>query len=209
MRQPLLAGLVAAAAAIASLAACNKSPSAPVPAQAAAKPTDLPRGSTATQVGAGAEPSGFVATNKPDPKCVGCTGPDAGSVPQYYGKPELKLDAQTLAEVQASIDTNNTLIEGGIDILEKYAKTPDKALPELEKYLKEHASAIDTAHIKAAEIRARLRGAGYDQDIPAEIRPAFEQRMGKIAERLERMREAYATRREVLGAFGKLFPRGK
>ncbi|MBI5610589.1 MAG: hypothetical protein HY902_17065 [Deltaproteobacteria bacterium] len=209
MRQPVLAGLVAAAAAIACVAACNKSAPAPAAAPAAAATTDLPRGSTATQVGPGAEPSGYVATNKPDPKCVGCTGPDAGSAPQYFGKPDLKLDAQTLAEVQASIDANNTLIEGGIDILEKNAKTPDKALAELEKYLKDHASAIDLAHIKAAEIRARLRGAGYDQDIPAEIRPAFEQRMGKIAERLERMREVYASRREVLGAFGKLFPRGK
>ncbi len=209
MRQPLLAGLVTAAALMASLTACNKSTPAPAGAATASQAADLPHGSTATQVGPGAEPSGFVATNKPDPNCVGCTGPDAGNVPQYFGKPDLKLDAQMLAEVQASIDTNNTLIEGGIDILEKNAKTPDKALPELEKYLKEHASAIDTAHSKAAEIRARLRGAGYDQDIPAEIRPAFEQRMGKIAERLERMREVYATRREVLGAFGKLFPRGK
>ena len=207
MRHAFLVSLLAA---LAVLSACNKPQSTPANSAAASKgAVGLAQGNTATVVVNGAESSGFVATNKPDPNCVSCSAPDAQNAPQFYGKPDLKLDAQTLAEVQASIDTNNTLIEAGIDILEKNAKTPEKALAELDAYLKTQASAIDTAHIKAAEIRARLRGAGYDQDIPAEVRPGFELRMGKIAERLERMREVYATRREVLVAFGKLFPRGK
>lgn len=200
-----------AAAVCVVAAACSRKPESPAAAKATvgAQTANLPGAPTYTMLGQGAEPSGFVATNAPDPHCANCLAPDAKGAPLYYGKPDMKLDAQTLAEVQTSIDANNMLIEGGIDILEKNVKTPDKALAAMEAYLKEHAIAIDAAQSKAAEIRARLRAVGYDQDIPAEIRPDFELRMGKIAERLERMREVYASRREVLGAFGRLFPRGK
>ena len=156
-----------------------------------------------------AQSSEFVASNKPDPHCSDCAGKDASNGPQYIGKPEVQLDEATLDEVKASIDVNSDLLEQGIEILERNAKTPDKAAAQLEKFLKDREPAIREAQSKAAEIKARLRAVGYDQDIPAEIRPGFEERMGKIAERLERIREAYATRLDVLQAFGKLFPRGK
>ncbi len=190
-------------------AACGKSP--PPPAVAAA-PAALPAAATATvaEPVSAAQNSEHVASNKPDPNCKTCVSPDAGAAaPVYYGKPEIALDEKTLAEVQASIDTNSEFLEQGIDILEKNAKTPEKALAALEKFLSDKQAAIALAHQKAAEIRVRLKAVGYDQDIPAEIRPGFEARMGKISERLEAMRTAYAQRRDVLAAFGRLFPRAK
>lgn len=191
-------------------AACGKSP---VPAAAPAPaPPALATAATATAAEPvnGTQNSEHIATNKADPNCKTCVSPDAGAAPpSYFGKPDMALDEKTLNEVQASIDANSEFLEQGIDILEKNAKTPDKALAVLEKYLADKQTAITTAQEKAAEIRARLKAVGYDQDIPAEIRPSFEARMGKISERLEQMRTVYAQRRDVLTAFGRLFPRPK
>jgi len=160
--------------------------------------------------GPGAESSEHVATNKPDPACRDCKAADAGpGQPPYHGKPEVVLDERTLGEIQTSIDENNDLLEKGIAILEKHAKTPESAHAELDRFLKDNAKELDRAHAKAAEIRARMKAVGYDHDIPNEIRPAFEARMGKIAERLERVRDVYKGRTEVLAAFGRLFPRPK
>lgn len=199
-----------AAALLAVAGGCTRKaePGATGGSAAAAAAVGLPGPSTAAQVTA-AQSSEFVASNKPDPHCSDCAGKDASNGPQYVGKPEVKLDEATLDEVKASIDVNSELLEQGIEILERNAKTPDKAAAQLEKFLKDREPAIREAQSKAAEIKARLRAVGYDQDIPAEIRPGFEERMGKIAERLERIREAYATRLDVLQSFGKLFPRGK
>lgn len=201
---------LAAAALLAIAGGCTRKaePGATGGSADAAAAVGLPGPSTAAQVSA-AQSSEFVASNKPDPHCSDCAGKDASNGPQYVGKPEVKLDEATLDEVKASIDVNSELLEQGIEILERNAKTPDKAAAQLEKFLKDREPAIREAQSKAAEIKARLRAVGYDQDIPAEIRPGFEERMGKIAERLERIREAYASRLDVLQSFGKLFPRGK
>lgn len=169
----------------------------------------LPGAATAVQSATGAQSSEFVASNKPEPGCRDCAGKDASNGPQYVGNPEVKLDEAMLDEVKASIDQTSGLLEQGIEILERNAKTPDKAAAELEKFLQDHDPAIREAQSKAGEIKARLRAVGYDQDIPAEIRPGFEERMAKISERLERVREVYASRRDVLAAFGRLFPRGR
>lgn len=206
----MVVAALSAASAVAVAAGCTRKPE-PAAAGAAvdaAAAVGLPAASTAAQ-GSSAQSSEFVASNKADPHCSDCAGKDASNGPQYVGKPEVKLDQATLDEVKASIDVNSDLLEQGIEILERNAKTPDKAAAQLEKFLKDRELAIREAQAKAAEIKARLRAVGYDQDIPAEIRPGFEERMGKIAERLERIREAYATRLDVLQAFGKLFPRGK
>ncbi|MSQ84821.1 MAG: hypothetical protein EXR77_18440 [Myxococcales bacterium] len=188
-------------------AGCSKSappPAAPIAAPAAAKPIAGARGASSE---ASARSSEHIASNKPDPNCKDCTGPDATSAPRYVGKPEIALDPKTLAEVQASLDANNTLLEQGIDILEKHVASPDQAKTALEKFLTDKRAEIDAAQTKAAEIRVRIKAVGYDQDIPAEIRPDFEKRMGAISERLEKVRDAYAARRDVLSTFGRLFPR--
>lgn len=169
----------------------------------------LAAAATATQSSTGAQSSEFVASNKPEPGCRDCAGKDASNGPQYVGRPEVKLDQAMLDEVQASINQTSGLLEQGIEILERNAKSPDKAAADLEKFLKDNDPIIRESQAKAAEIKARLRAVGYDQDIPAEIRPGFEERMAKISERLERVREVYASRRDVLAAFGRLFPRGR
>jgi hypothetical protein len=177
--------------------------------RAGAGEVGLAAAATATQSNTGAQSSEFVASNKPEPGCRDCGRGDATNGPKYVGNPEVKLDEAMLDEVKASIDQTSGLLEQGIEILERNAKSPDKAAAELEKFLQDHDAAIRESQSKAAEIKARLRAVGYDQDIPAEIRPGFEERMSKISERLERVREVYASRRDVLGAFGRLFPRGR
>ncbi len=189
-----------------ALLGCSKP--APTPAKApsdtavAAAPAPARPG-----IAEAARPTEHVASNKPDPHCKDCVGPDATAAPHYTGKPEIALDPKTLAEVQASLDANNALLEQGIEILEKYAKTPDKAQAALDKFLVDKKNDIAAAQGKAAEIRARIKAVGYDQDIPAELRADFEKRMGAISERLERVRDAYRQRTDILAAFGRLFPR--
>lgn len=189
-----------------ALVACSK----PAP-PAVSAPTDV----TAPRVAAPDRPgmaeaarsSEHIASNKPDPHCKDCVGPDASAAQPYTGKPEIALDPKTLAEIQASLDANNALLEQGIEILEKHAKAPDKAQAALDKFLTDKKNDIAAAQAKAAEIRARIKVVGYDQDIPAELRADFEKRMGAISERLERVREAYKQRTDILAAFGRLFPR--
>ncbi|MBM4345067.1 MAG: hypothetical protein FJ100_16985 [Deltaproteobacteria bacterium] len=190
-----------------ALLACSK----PVPKTAVAPPDAAPAALAPAPARPGlaeaARPSEHVASNKPDPHCKDCVGPDASVAQPYTGKPEIALDPKTLAEVQASLDANNALLEQGIDILEKHAKAPDKAQAALDKFLADKKNDIAAAQATAAEIRARIKAVGYDQDIPAELRADFEKRMGAISERLERVREAYKQRTDILTAFGRLFPR--
>ena len=201
-------GALLAAGACAGCSKSAPSPAAPVAAPAAAQPIAGVRGaSTEASAPSSARSSEHIASNKPDPNCKDCTGPDATSAPRYVGKPEIALDPKTLSEVQASLDANNALLEQGIDILEKHVASPDQAKTALEKFLTDKRAEIDAAQTKAAEIRVRIKAVGYDQDIPAEIRPDFEKRMGAISERLEKVRDAYAARRDVLSTFGRLFPR--
>lgn len=205
-----IAALAAIALAATVAPGCSrKAEPAPAPGGADAAAVALAAAATAVQSNTAAQSSEFVASNKPEPGCRDCAGKDASNGPQYVGNPQVKLDEATLDEVKASIDQTSGLLEQGIEILERNAKTPDKAAAELEKFLQDHDAAIRDSQSKAAEIKARLRAVGYDQDIPAEIRPGFEERMSKISERLERVREVYASRRDVLGAFGRLFPRGR
>ncbi len=136
-------------------------------------------------------------------------GPDAASLPGYYGKPSMDLDEKTLADVQRTIDATCELLEQGVDILEANAETPDKAKVALAAFHKRSATHIERIFKAADQVKARLHAAGYDQDIPREIRPAFEKRMGAIQTRLEKIRTVYRRHPDVLEAFGKLFPRGR
>jgi tRNA G26 N,N-dimethylase Trm1 len=149
-----------------------------------------------------------VATNKADPHCTDCQKGDAVSGPLYYGKPDMPLDEKTLAEVTDSIDGTSSILEDGLAILEKHVKDPDKAVAELGAYRQKNVAAIKRTFDKALEIKARLKGSGYDQDIPAEVRPHFDERMGKIHARLELMRDTYRKHPAVLEGFGAFFPRG-
>lgn len=155
-----------------------------------------------------AQPSEQIAGNRPDPHCSDCQKGDTVQGPRYHGKPDMVLDEKTLAEVTATIDATCAILEDGVAILELHAKTPEKATAAIDAYRKKSASAIARTFEKAREIKARLKSAGYDQDIPAEVRPHFDARMTKIQERLEAMRDVYKKHPAVLEAFGALFPRG-
>lgn len=155
-----------------------------------------------------AQPSEHIATNKPEPACHDCKRGDATNGPLYYGKPDMPLDEKTLAEVSDSVDATCQILEDGLAILEKDVKEPEKATDHLGEYKKKHEQAMKSAFDKAREIKARLKAAGYDQDIPVEVRPHFDERMGKIHTRLEAMRDVYRKYPAVLEAFGQFFPRG-
>jgi hypothetical protein len=195
--------------AVAGAMACSRAAVAPKPAAATDGGASKTAAAAQAVVGSGASSSEQIATNRPEPGCKDCQQGDATNGPTYFGKPEGKLDDKTVAELQAVLDQNDALVEGGIAILEKHTKAPDKALVEMDKYVADNIHAIEAAHRKAAEMRARLKAVGFDQDVPEQIRPAFEAKMAKMSERLERLRETYATRRDVLQSFGKLFARGK
>ncbi len=175
------------------------SPTAKAPAAVAAtgKPTPLPPTQVTEQV----------AENKPDPDCPDCQKGDASNGPHYFGKPDMPLDDQTLGEVTTSIDGTCEVLENGLKILEKNAKTPDKAAAALVGYRKDHDGEIKKVFEKAFEIKARIKAAGYGQDMPVEVRPHFDERMGKIHARLELMRDTYRDHPDVLEAFGAFFPR--
>ena len=154
-----------------------------------------------------AQPSEHVAQGKPDPNCHDCKRADAQGGPVYHGDPEMKLDEATLADVRTTIQDTCDLLAKGVDILEAHVKRPEKASKALLDYLKTNKIEIDRVFHRADEVRARLRVAGYDQDIPVEVQPEFEERMGAIQARLEKMRRVYRDRPEVLAAFGGFFPR--
>jgi hypothetical protein len=184
--------------------ACSK----PRPPAAPAAPLAQPRPSAlqpAADAQVALQRSEQVANNKPEPACQNCQKDvTEGSV--YYGKPDMVLDERTLAEVADSIDATCGVLEAGLALLEKHQKTPDKAAAALQAWRTQHASDLKRTFDKALEIKARLKAAGYTQDIPAEVRPKFDDRMGKIHERLERMRDTYRQHRDVLEAFGAFFP---
>ncbi|MCO4760150.1 MAG: hypothetical protein KC502_01520 [Myxococcales bacterium] len=195
---------------------CSRTPKAhnagslpPVPPPAAS-PAGVPESAPNPIAKGGAvmaQRSEFVATGKPAAPCRDCGKTDGGSTVPYHGKPQMKLDKKTLADVQRTVDATCALLESGVEILERNVKTPDKAATELKGYQDKNKQKITDVFHRADEVRSRLRVAGYDQDIPAEIRPAFNKRMGGIQKRLEKMRTVYAQHPDVLEAFGALFPR--
>ena len=175
-------------------------PAAAPAAEAPAKPTPMPAQTEPPKGNVTSTPSEHIASGAPvkaKPK-----GDQA-----FHGKPQMELDSKTLADVRSTIEQTCQLLEEGVELLEKHAKTPEKAAKALNKYREKNASRIQQVFKAAADVRARLRSVGYDQDIPAEVRPEFEKRMGAIQERLEKMRHTYKKHRDVLEAFGALFPR--
>ena len=188
--------------------ACKK---APVPATAPPLPQPAP---AAAAVGpapdnAVSQASEFVARGKPDPNCHDCKSADASSGAALYGKPGMKLDEKTVADAKLTVEQTCSLLERGVEILEANVKQPERAGKALKDYQEVSKQEIERIFHRADEIRARLRAAGYEQDIPAEIRPLFEERMGAIQKRLETMRDVYRNHQAVLEAFGALFPRAK
>jgi hypothetical protein len=148
-----------------------------------------------------------VARGKPDPNCPDCKRADASGGTAMYGKPGMKLDAKTVADATLTVEQTCMLLEKGVDILEANVKQPERATQALKDYQKVSKQQIEQIFHRADEVRARLRAAGYEQDIPEEIRPVFEKRMGAIQKRLETMRDVYRDHPSVLEAFGALFPR--
>ena len=187
-----------------ALVACSKPrpPAAPNLAPAPSRPAAL---AMAPDAQVQMQHSEQIATNKPEPGCQSCQK-DASEGSVYFGKPDMVLDERTLSEVAHSIDETCGVLEAGLEILEKNEKTPDKATAALVAWRKGHAAELKRVFDRALEIKARLKAAGYNQDIPAEVRPKFDERMGKIHERLEAMRDTYRQHRDVLEAFGGFFP---
>ncbi len=201
---------VTALCAALSALGCSRTPAAhtsPAPSAAQATPKVAPAAAPAKAEPVVAQRSEFVATGKPTPPCRDCDKNDGGSHPQYHGQPQMKLDPKTLADAQKTVDATCDLLDAGVKILESHVKTPEKAEAALKSYQKEHKAKIADVLHRADEVRGRLKAAGYDQDIPAEIRPAFEKRMGAIQKRLETMRTTYSQHPAVLEAFGAFFPR--
>lgn len=154
-----------------------------------------------------AQPSEFVATNKADPNCKDCVQGDTTSSPQPSGKPSGALDRETAASTLRTVDATCDILEAGVTILEKHVKEPQKAAAALQAYRKEQGAELTRVLDDARKVKAQLQAAGYGQDIPEEVRPHFEERMGKIQERLEVMRTVYRSYPDALEAFGALFPR--
>ena len=192
--------------------ASSATPVVPPPAGAAAgsQANNQPAG-LAAEKGGGvvAQRSEFVAAGAPTPPCRDCDKSDGGASPQYHGKPQMKLDDKTLADVRATVDATCALLEEGVAILEKNVKSPNEATVALKAYQEKNKARIKAVFHRADEVRNRLRGAGYDKDILAEVQPEFNKRMGAIQVRLEKMRTVYAQHSAVLEAFGALFPRGR
>ena len=207
-----------ASAALALAVGCTRTPTPPTPTtpplppppSAGVPPSQVAAGAAAEKGGGVvAQRSEFVAAGAPTPPCRDCGKVDGGSVPQYHGKPQMKLDKKTLDDVRATVDATCALLESGVAILEKNVKTPNQATSELKAFQEKNRVKIAAVFHRADEVRNRLRGAGYDQDIPAEVQPSFNKRMGAIQVRLEKMRTVYAQHAPVLEAFGALFPRGR
>lgn len=196
---------------------CTRTPTPPpsttpsLPPPPTAVPSRLAPAGLAAEKGGGvvAQRSEFVAAGAPTPPCRDCNKTDGGASPQYHGKPQMKLDKKTLDDVRATVDATCALLESGVEILEKNVKTPNQATSQLKAFQEKNRTKITAVFHRADEVRNRLRGAGYDQDIPAEVQPAFNKRMGAIQVRLEKMRKVYAQHAPVLEAFGALFPRGR
>jgi len=201
MRHLLLLLIVAVVAAT----GCKRAPKAAVAPPASPPPAKSANSPLPDEVIS--QPSEFVAQGKPDPNCPDCKRADASSGPALFGKPGLKLDSKTIADAKMTVDQTCMLLENGVDILEANVKQPERATKALKAYQTTSKQEIERIFHRANEVRSRLRAAGYEQDIPEEIRPAFEKRMGAIQKRLEKMRDVYRDHPEVLEAFGALFPR--
>lgn len=187
---------------------CKKAP-APATAPPMAQPAPSPTAVGPAPDNPVSQPSEFVARGKPDPNCHDCKSADASSGPALFGKPGMKLDEKTIADAKLTVEQTCSLLEKGVQILEANVKQPERAGKALKDHQEVSKQEIERIFHRADEIRSRLRAAGYEQDIPAEIRPLFEKRMGAIQKRLEAMREVYRDHPAVLEAFGALFPRAQ
>ncbi len=191
---------------VAGVTGCKRAPKATAVAPA---PTPAPAPTAAAPVPDNviSQRSEHVARGKPDPNCPDCKRADASGSPIMYGKPGMKLDSKTIADALHTVEQTCMVLEKGVDILEANVKQPERAAKALNDYQTKSKQELEQIFHRADEIRARLRAAGYEQDIPVEIRPVFEKRMGDIQKRLEKMRDVYRNHPKVLEAFGTLFPR--
>lgn len=210
--RPLRLALLALATLVTSLSACGKSsPQTPGPAPAPA-PVERPSGSQSAEAAAGtgnvvAGNSESIADNVPEPAAPPVAEVDGGSSAPSMAAAQLVLDEAALTDVRATIDATSDLLEVGVGILEKHKGKPEQAADALRSYQSKHRREMDEVFRRASEVRARLRSAGYDQDMPAEVRGEFESRMAKIQARLETMRDVYREHIDALEAFGGFFPR--
>ncbi len=132
---------------------------------------------------------------------------DGGPRQPYHGHPQMALDEAALADVRKAIAATSDLLEQGVSILEAHKAKPEKAADALRSWLDKHRAHVDEIFRSAQEVRIRLAAAGYDQDIPAEVRTEFETRMSAVQKRLELMRAVYRDHVDALEAFGGFFPR--
>lgn len=186
-----------ALALVVALTGCGK-PAAPAPvAKAAApKPAAVPLEGADHLT---AQPSESIATNVADPTCPTCQHADAESadVP-----PKPPLDPVFRDDLKLTINLACQVMEDGVSILEKHVKDPPSAKDALLAYREKHKEHLAELAIKTKDMVTRLKGLGYDADVPEEVRPEYQARMDKVMARLEVVRSAYAKQKDVLEAFG-------
>lgn len=189
-----------------ALAACGK-PKAHATRTSVEPAVQLPPATTAATGELVAEPSEHVATNVPDPNCPDCQKPDASPV-RYPTRPS-RLDPELLSDLRVTVDVTSHVLEDGVSILEKHRKDPAAALAALEAYKKANATRMEELSKKTKDMAERLRAAGFESDIPPEIKPEYEGRMQKVMDRLNAVRGAYAKQSAVLESFGAFIPTGQ
>lgn len=191
-------GAIAQQARIAAAAAAESQPAEPTPSPPV-KPTEGNVTSTSSE---------HIATGAPQEPAAKYRSADAlSSAPVYFGNPDMKLDEHTLNDVRKVLDETCGLLAEGVELLEKYRKEPEKAAKALRDHHAKQVTRIERVFRRAADVKARLKAAGYDQDIPAEVRPAVDACMTPLFARLETVRSVYVGHNDVLQEFGKLFPR--
>lgn len=185
--------------------ACDKPRQQPAPMAPVAKaPVVAPVVNTNSR----AHASEFVATGKADPPCQDCQHGDTNDSGKPKG-PQEPLNEKMLAEVIKIIDDSCKILEDGVDLLEKNAKQPADAKDAIDAYRKKNAQMIATTFEKVRDIKTQLTSMGYEQEMPEQVRSRYEDRMTKIQQRLEVMREIYVKYPSALETFGALFPRNQ
>ncbi len=189
-------------------AACGKSAgsTSAAPLAPATAPAALPAAPTNSTGNVTAQASESIATNTADPNCPDCKHPDAGSERDILLKP---LDPVFRDDLKLTISLTCQVLEDGVTILEQHVKDPPSAQSALLAYREKNKAHMAELAVKTHDMAVRLKGLGFDADIPQEVKGEYEERMGKVLGRLEAVRANYAKHPEVLEAFGPFIRAGE
>lgn len=194
---------------LAGLCGCSRSTSsttATAPLAAAPPAFALPPAPTDSGGNLTAGSSETIATNVADPNCPDCQRPDATSAPRAKTPP---LDPAFVDDVKLTVVMTCKTLEDGVAILEKHTSKPEQAEAALKAYREKNKTRMAEMAQKTVAITTQLKALGFVDDMPPEVKPDFEERMGKILTRLEAVRGVYVKHPAVLEAFGPFIPSGQ